>query len=132
MDVKKSIKIFLRALERCVNTAFLAVIILVLVLALYVTSDNKRIVSDASAEVYQWYKPTAETTNPFDELVEINKDVIGWLTIDSTNIDYPLVQGRNNEKYVNTAVTGEFSLSGALFLDYRNSSDFSEKWYNDE
>lgn len=126
MDIKRSVQIFVRSLEKCINTAFLAVIIFVLILGVYITMDNKRIVSDASAEVYQWYKPTADSTLSFEELVKINGDVFGWLTIDDTQIDYPVVQGPNNDKYINTSVTGEFSLSGALFLDSRNTDDLSD------
>lgn len=126
MKKRQIAKKFIRAADRTLSTVFLAVLMLILLLALYVTSENRRIVANASAEVYQGYKPTADDTLSFDELVAINPDVIGWLTIDGTNIDYPLVQGSNNETYVNTSVTGEFSLSGALFLDSRNTPDFSD------
>lgn len=62
------------------------------------------------------------------ELKEINPDVIGWLTIPGTNIDYPLVQGETETQYVNMDVTGEFSLSGSIFLSTVNSSDFSDPY----
>jgi len=126
MDTQKIIRKLIRASERILSTAFTAALLLLLFLAVYVTLDNRRIVTNASAEVYQSYKPTADDTASFDELVAINPDVVGWLTVDGTNIDYPLVQGKDNEIYVNTAVNGEFSLSGALFLDYRNASDFTD------
>ena len=126
MKKQKIIQKMIRLADHTISTAFTAVLLLLLFLAVYITLDNRRIVENASAEVYQSYKPTADDTFPFDELVAINPDVIGWLTIDGTNIDYPLVQGRNNERYVNTAVNGDFSLSGSLFLDYRNASDFSD------
>ena len=108
------------------SIAFWAVLLLILFFAIYVTADNRRILAEASGDVYQSYKPTADDSLSFDELVQINGDVIGWLTIDDTKIDYPLVQGRNNHIYINTAVSGEFSLSGSLFLDYRNSPDFTD------
>ena len=104
MKKQKIIQKMIRLADHTISTAFTAVLLLLLFLAVYITLDNRRIVENASAEVYQSYKPTADDTFPFDELVAINPDVIGWLTIDGTNIDYPLVQGRNNERYVNTAV----------------------------
>ena len=46
--------------------------------------------------------------------------------MDGTHIDYPLVQGENNSKYVNTDPLGAFSLSGSIFLDCNNQKDFSD------
>jgi sortase B len=74
------------------------------------------------------YKPTAtgeDTPNPtLSDLQKINPDVCAWLTVDDTNIDYPVVQGRTNLEYVNQAVDKSFSLSGSIFLDCNNSRDF--------
>jgi sortase B len=78
------------------------------------------------------YKPTISSTgedapNPtLSELQKINPDVCAWLTVDDTNIDYPVVRGSNNVDYLNQAVDGTFSLSGSIFLDYRNDGDFSD------
>ena len=54
--------------------------------------------------------------------------MIGWLTIPDTGIDYPVMQGRNNEEYINKDPFGEFSLSGSIFLDSRNRADFSDAY----
>ncbi len=62
----------------------------------------------------------------FEELDEVNPDICGWITIDNTEIDYPVLQGENNFSYINTDVYGNFSLSGSIFLDSRNSPDFSD------
>jgi sortase B len=77
------------------------------------------------------YKPTGsadeDAPNPtLSELQKINPDVIGWLTVDDTNIDYPVVQGETNMEYLNKAVDGTFSLTGSIFLDCRNTRDFSD------
>jgi sortase B len=78
------------------------------------------------------YKPTAtgeDTPNPtLEDLQKINKDVCAWLTVDDTNIDYPVVQGETNLDYLNRAVDKSFSLSGSIFLDYRNANDFSDRY----
>ena len=47
------------------------------------------------------------------------------LTLDGTRIDFPVVQGADNMVYVNTDVYGDFSLSGAIFLDSRCPADFT-------
>lgn len=76
------------------------------------------------------FKPmlnTAGESNPtLSELTALNPDVRAWLTIDDTHIDYPLLQGTDNVKYVNTDVYNSFSLSGSIFLDYHNAGDFSD------
>lgn len=76
------------------------------------------------------YKPSGDGTDSlsFAELMKLNKDVKGWITIDDTHIDYPIVQGKTNDEYLNKDVFGEFALSGSIFLDYRNNSDFSDSY----
>ena len=76
------------------------------------------------------YKPDgSDLTNPsLADLIAINPDVVGWITIDDTGIDYPFVQGDDNADYINTDIYGEFSLSGAIFLDYSNARDFSDTY----
>lgn len=54
------------------------------------------------------------------------KDVIGWIDIYNTNIDYPIVKGADNQEYLNKTVKGEFSTAGSIFLDSSNSPDFSD------
>jgi sortase B len=68
-----------------------------------------------------------DESNPtLSDLQKINPDVCAWLTVDDTNIDYPVVQGETNMEYINKDVYGEFSMSGSVFLDYRNDVDFSD------
>lgn len=78
------------------------------------------------------YKPTqnqgGEANYSLEELMVINPETRGWLTIDGTHIDYPLVQGEDDMKYVNTDIFGEFSLSGAIFLSCLNTSDLSDPY----
>lgn len=71
-----------------------------------------------------------EEANPtLEELRLLNEDVCGWLTIDDTHIDYPVVQGEDDMEYVNQNVYGEFSLSGAIFLSCMNHRDFSDGYH---
>lgn len=74
------------------------------------------------------FKPMADApadSPGFAELQALNPDVCGWLTLDGTRVDYPVVQGADNMVYVNTDVYGNFSLSGAIFLDTRCPADFT-------
>ena len=56
------------------------------------------------------------------------KDNVAWLTMDDSPIDYPIMQGSNNTEYLNVDPYGNYSLSGSIFVDSRNSSDFSDDY----
>lgn len=75
-------------------------------------------------------KPTEDDPeNPtLQQLQAINPDVIGWLTVPGTGIDYPVVQGENDMEYVNRTVQGEYGLSGAIFLSCLNAPDLSDAY----
>lgn len=59
--------------------------------------------------------------------MQINQDYLGWLSIDSTPIDYPIVKGVDNEFYLNHNFYKEADFAGAIFMDYRNSVDQLDK-----
>ena len=61
-----------------------------------------------------------------DSLRERNKDVVGWIRIPNTQLDYPIMQGEDNEFYLNHAWNKDNSFSGSIFLESRNSADFSQ------
>lgn len=73
-------------------------------------------------------KPTEQNHLSLEELRKINEDVVGWITIDGTKIDYPFVQGKDNMEYINQDLYRSFSFSGTIFMDYRNSKDFSDHY----
>ena len=85
--------------------------------------------AELSGQVLQ-YKPNGEGgENPtLEELQRLNPDVIGWLTVPDTPIDYPLMQGEDDLEYVNHDVMGEYTLSGAIFLSSQNSADFTDSY----
>lgn len=60
----------------------------------------------------------------FDSLCAINSDVVGWITIEGTNIDYPVVQGEDNTYYLRKTITGEFNIAGSIFVDYLVENPF--------
>jgi len=58
------------------------------------------------------------------DLSDINPDYIGWIRIEGTKIDYPIVQAKDNEKYLHTTFSSERNASGAIFMDYRCRKGF--------
>ncbi|MBR5739250.1 MAG: class B sortase [Lachnospiraceae bacterium] len=61
------------------------------------------------------------------KLSEINPEICGWIEISGTHIDYTVVQGTDNAKYLRVAATGEANNAGSLFVDYRIENPFSAK-----
>ena len=62
----------------------------------------------------------------FEELQNINSDVIGWLYIPDTKIDEPILKGENNDTYLRTDLYMKANTAGNLFIDEINSRDFSD------
>lgn len=60
----------------------------------------------------------------FPELKEENPDTIGWIRVPDTNIDYPVVQGTDNDFYLNHDFYGKESIGGAIYLDFESRGDF--------
>ena len=52
--------------------------------------------------------------------------MIGWIRVNDTNINYPLLQTDDDDTYMNTDAEGKYSLSGAIFLHCGNKPDFSD------
>ena len=63
------------------------------------------------------------------ELCEINDEVYGWIRVEGTSINYPVVLGEDNEFYLTHAYNGEYLRSGTIFADYRSSDEsVSNNW----
>lgn len=58
-------------------------------------------------------------------LKEDYPDAVGWITVPGTDVDYPFVQGKNNEYYLRRGIDGKYLYAGVPFLDYRCAADFS-------
>lgn len=58
-----------------------------------------------------------EVLEEYQTLYNKNKRLIGWLKIDDTNIDYPVMQTTNNEYYLDHNYSQEYDKNGSLFLD---------------
>jgi len=55
----------------------------------------------------------------FKTLWNQNKRIIGWIKIDKTNIDYPVMQTVNNEYYLDRNFSQEYDKNGSIFMDYQ-------------
>ncbi|MBP3603764.1 MAG: class B sortase [Lachnospiraceae bacterium] len=63
-----------------------------------------------------------DVLDEYKTLYEKNKRLIGWLKIDDTNIDYPVMQTSNNEYYLDHNFNQEYDKNGSIFMDYACSA----------
>lgn len=63
----------------------------------------------------------------FNDLLAKNSDTIGWIQVQGTNINYPIVQTTNNDYYLNHAFDKTENKAGWVYMDYRNNAvDFNQ------
>ena len=118
----------IRALSMLLNRALVVALCLPLAMGCYALWDSHMVYERANVEQWQPYRPTEPEPLSFWELQRINPEVRAWLSVYGTNIDYPVCQAAqgSEDKYVTTNAKGEYSLSGALFMDTANAADFSD------
>jgi len=63
----------------------------------------------------------------FDALDSIYPGIVGWITLDGTLINYPVMQYTDNDFFLTHLPDRTAHRSGSIFLDYRNQRDFSDK-----
>lgn len=89
---------------------------------------------DAEETVTVWVPVPVEGDPVMEEMAQINlaalretnPDVVGWIRIPDTRIDYPLMQGEDNEFYLNNTWEKEPNSVGSIFLECQNSPDLTD------
>ncbi len=149
---KKAVAARLRALlpekedslpERLRKMVFLGSIVAIIVCG-YIVSDyyfdlwRASKINDEVMTIYDTYPVTKdEPEEPVEEgdekiytlldgakkLLDINKDVVGVISIPDTPVNNPVMQADDNEKYLDVKINGTESRSGEIFLDFRNHFD---------
>lgn len=62
----------------------------------------------------------------FEGLRAVNRDVIGWIFIEGTDVNYPLLAGADNQQYLFQSYMKKYAVAGSIFLDYRCSRNLSD------
>lgn len=120
------------AVDGVINHLLLIFAALIFLFGFYALWDSNQVYSLASSSEYEAYRPVTTQQDElasfsgFSKLQELNPEVLGWINVYGTNIDYPLVQAKDNEKYLNKDSKGEFAATGAIFLDARNNPKFED------
>lgn len=91
--------------------------------------ENTEIINppdDKDNDYWNYIKMDMLSVN-FLELKKKNKDTIGWIKVEGTNINYPVVQTNNNDYYLNHSYDKTNNKAGWVFADYRNNLDTFDK-----
>ena len=108
-------------IDRVFNIILLSVSILFLCVGIYALIDNHLIVKEADIPDSLKKMAMADRAYPdIQELQKTNEDIVAWLTLDDTPIDYPITQSKDNAKYLTVDYKGDHSIAGNPFVDHRN------------
>ncbi|MDD5986229.1 MAG: class B sortase [Eubacteriales bacterium] len=116
----------IRFIDQLTDWFLLCLLLLMIAFGIYSLWDTHQVYQAASPTVLATYKPDTRPYLSFQKLHRMNPEVIGWVQVYGTKIDYPVAQADDNDKYLNTDAKGTFSLSGCPFLDSANAADFSD------
>ena len=91
------------------------------------TSDNSSS-SGVTIEtnLFRIYGKTGIDDINFTNLSRVNSEVVAWLIVDSTNINYPIVKTGDNDFYLNHNINKIKDSNGWTFMDYRNSTNMDD------
>lgn len=90
-------------------------------------SDELETQYNEQTQLFAKISPDEDTNkNLLSDALAINSQTVAWISIPDTTIDYPIVQCEDNDYYIDHSFEGEYYQLGCPFLDYRNSSDFSD------
>ena len=99
----------------------------------------------SSVQIIKWYKENKQnkkiqekiseaiiineeqTLIDFNKLKEINKDTVGWLKVNGTDIEYAVVKSNDNSYYLDHNFENEYNKAGWIFADYKNKLDGTDR-----
>ena len=144
--LEKTIKIIKKILYFILMIMFGILLITSIIHIINWDKDNKKIEKQAdeikdNTDVLEIETENAEKINPdknknslyfkfikmplievdFTNLLKQNSDTVGWLQVKGTNVNYPFVQGTDNDYYLNHSFNKTKNDAGWVFMDYRNN-----------
>ena len=119
--------------EKVRKSVFIAASLALIISVSYILSyfgaikQNENLYNDLSD--LRGQAPTTSIDSPeeyvdeFAALYERNKDFVGWVEIEGTPLNYPVVKGKDNDYYLTHNFDGKRERHGTPFMDYRNDID---------
>lgn len=126
---KKVVKVLIKVLLVVLMIIFILVVCRIVKYSME-NRENAKLTEDILNSVVQ-ILPVGETTNriviDFERLKDINNEVVGYLKVNGTDIEYPIVKTTNNDFYMTHNLEKKYNSAGWAFVDYRNKLDGTDK-----
>ena len=91
-------------------------------------NDTLLISQEEDKDSPYWYYVKFPLINvDISKLKKENSNIVGWINVNNTNINYPFVQTTDNDFYLDHSIDKSYNEAGWVFLDYRNDSNFNNK-----
>lgn len=115
----------LKRVNKLIDNLIMIVGIACMFLGTYCLLDNYNVYNQVTRTQKLGFRPeVTESSITFSD-VPLAK---AWLTIPDTQVNYPIMQGKDNLEYINKDCFGKYSLSGSIFADFQNKPDFTDKY----
>ena len=95
----------------------------------YIGSKRNEVIEKEIKEIIkeEVVEETSEPSIDFKKLKAKNKDIVAYLKVNNTNIDYVVVKGNDNSYYLKHNLYKEYNVLGAIFMDYHTKLDGTDK-----
>ena len=127
----KKIKLKRNVIYFTIELLFIALIIfsIVKIIGWVIDNNKNKEALDESMKSFMVIKKgnKEEYKVDFKKLKKQNSDVVAWLKVSGTKINYPVVKTSNNDYYIYTNLNNEYSEAGWIFMDYKNILDGNDK-----
>lgn len=125
--MKKRTKIFLIMFFLFVFLLSLFKIVIYFIEANESREVNNRLIEDSVVIIKENNSDNTSIDINFNSLKEINNDIVGWIYIENTSVNYPVVQASDNNYYLYRLINGETNNSGSIFMDCRNNASLTDR-----
>ena len=130
-----------RIKNKSIKEIFLNILILLFIIILIISigciakwfmdnKENKEIsdkVLEAIIEINENKDEEIEYKVDFVKLKEINNQIVAYLKVNGTKIEYAVVQAKDNSYYLRRNLDKKYNIGGSIFMDYKNKLDGTDK-----
>lgn len=119
--IRKIIIFLLLLLNKLLTIILCLLLIIIIFICTYAIYDSYQIYDSVKIDKFL-SSAIDEETNEVDFEYLDNENIIGWINIFETGINYPILKSNDNKYYLNKDYNGKYSDAGSIFLDYRNNT----------
>ena len=100
------------------------ILVILMLFSIYAIYDEYNVYNSAKlkGEVLSLSPEEKKDDFSLSKLREVNQDIIGWIKIDNTTINYPVLKSKDNVEYLTLDYKKDYAITGSIFLDYRNNN----------